>query len=109
MREVPGRPLPRRTFARVVGFDVACPNCGTVDCVRSASGLPWWKGTRQFDTWRSRWRCRSCRRVFAVGLAIWPVRRAGNRPRGGGRPVDTVPGRTHLLQLQEAYGLVRTQ
>jgi len=56
---------PRLTFARVLSFDLACPNCGTVDCVRSNSSLPWWKGTRQFNAWRSRWRCRACRRVYA--------------------------------------------
>jgi hypothetical protein len=48
--------------------------------------------------------------VFAVGLAIWPVRRAGNRPPyGDGRPVDTIPSRTHAEPLRELYGLVRAQ
>ena len=78
---------PRHTFARVVGFDVACPNCGAVDAVRSASGLPWWKGTKCFDWWRSRWRCRACRRVFAVGLVLWPTPRS---PRTSTRPFPPV-------------------
>jgi hypothetical protein len=104
-REVPGRTAPRRTFARVTGFDLACPNCGTVDCVRSPSGQPWWKGTRHFDGWRSRWRCRACRRVYAVGLALWPTRRAGNRPRAGGRPCDTIPSVAQAGQL----GFVQTK
>jgi hypothetical protein len=95
MPEISGHLLPRRTFARVVSFDLACPICGTADCVRSG-GLPWWKGTRQFNP-------------FAVGLAMWRVRRAGNHPRDGGRPNDTIPDRRQLLQLQEAYGLVRAQ
>ena len=34
-RSQPGR----RTFARLTAFDVACPNCGTVDCVSSLR--PW--------------------------------------------------------------------
>ena len=101
--------LPRHTFARVTGFDLACPNCGAVDAVRSPSGMPWWKGTRAFDGWRSRWRCRSCRRIFAIGLVVWPTRRAGNRPRAGGRPVDTVPTSVQGAQLAQVYGLVRTQ
>jgi hypothetical protein len=109
MRINPAPAPPRRTFARVVGFDLACPNCGAVDAVRSASGLPWWKGTKCFDWWRSRWRCRACRRVFAVGLVLWPTRRAGNRPRGGGQPVDTVPSTVQAGSLQLVYGLVRTQ
>jgi hypothetical protein len=108
MRMIPA-PAPRRTFARVVGFDLACPNCGAVDAVRPSSGLPWWKGTKCFDSWRSRWRCRSCRRVFAVGLVLWPTRRAGNRPRGGGQPVDTVPSTAEAGSLRLVYGLVRTQ
>ncbi len=97
------------TFARIVGFDLSCPNCGTVDCVRSASGLPWWKGTTHFDSWRSRWQCRACRRVYVVGLALWPARRAGNRPRPDGRPIDTIPDRAQVMQLREVHGLVRTQ
>jgi hypothetical protein len=105
----PSPPPPSRTFARLVSFDVACPNCGTVDCVRSASGQPWWKGTRGFDLWRSRWRCRACRRIYAVGLALWPVRRAGNRPRPDGRPVDTIPSYAQIEQLNELHGLVRAQ
>jgi hypothetical protein len=48
--------------------------------------------------------------VFAVGLAIWPVRRAGNRPRfGDGRPVDTIPTRAQIAELNELYGLTREQ
>ena len=55
----------RRTFARLTAFDVACPQCGTVDSVSCLR--PWWKRKANFDPWRSRWRCRVCRRVFAVG------------------------------------------
>ena len=113
-------PPPARTFARLVGFDLACPNCGAVDCVRSASGLPWWKGARRFDSWRSRWRCRACRRVFVVGLAIWPARRTGNAqqrpfdrplndPGRDSRPADTIPSRAQIEELNELHGLVRAQ
>ena len=108
MREFPGPP-PRRTFARVTAFDLACPNCGAVDCVRTASGLPWWKGTEHFNRVRSRWRCRACRRVYVVGLALWPARRSGNRPRGGAIPPDTIPNRAQREQLWLAYGFVRTK
>jgi hypothetical protein len=87
---------PRRTFARLTAFDVACPQCGTVDSVSSLR--PWWKRETNFDPWRSRWRCRRCRRVFAVGLALWPVSRAGNRPREA-RPADTIPTKQELLGL----------
>jgi hypothetical protein len=86
----------RRTFARLTAFDVACPQCGTVDTVSSLQ--PWWKRKTNFDPHRSRWRCRTCRRVFAVGLALWPVSRAGNRPREA-RPVDTIPTKQELLGL----------
>ena len=78
----------RRTFARLTAFDVACPQCGTIDSVSRLR--PWWKRKANFDPWRSRWRCRTCRRVFAVGLALWPVSRAGNRPREA-RPVRHDP------------------
>ena len=88
----------RRTFARLTAFDLACPNCGTVDCVSAVR--PWWRRKTNFDPWRSRWRCRSCRRVFAVGIALWPVSTAGNRPREG-RPVDTIPTKHELLGLQQ--------
>ena len=87
----------RRVFARLSAFDLACPQCGTVDSVSSLR--PWWKRKTNFDPWRSRWRCRACRRVFAVGLALWPVSRAGNRPREA-RPADTIPTKQELLGLQ---------
>jgi hypothetical protein len=91
------RPQPaRRTFARLTAFDVACPNCGTVDCVQR--GRLWWTRKTNFDPWRSRWRCRVCRRVFAVGVVLWPVSRAGNRPREA-RPADTIPTKQELLGL----------
>ena len=86
----------RRTFARLTAFDVACPQCGTVDSVSRLQ--PWWKRKTNFDPHRSRWRCRTCRRVFAVGVALWPVSRAGNRPREA-RPVDTIPTKQELLGL----------
>lgn len=88
---------PRRTFARLTAFDLACPRCGTVDSVSCLR--PWWKKKTNFDPWRSRWRCRVCRRVFAVGLALWPVSRAGNRPREA-RPADTIPTMQQLLGLK---------
>ena len=31
----------RRTFARLTTFELACPECGTIDCVISAR--PWWR------------------------------------------------------------------
>jgi hypothetical protein len=92
-----GREQGRRTFARVTGFDLSCPRCGVVDSVSSLR--PWWKRKSNFDPWRSRWRCRSCRRVFAVGVVLWPVSRAGNRPREA-RPADTIPTPQELLGLQ---------
>jgi hypothetical protein len=86
----------RRTFARVTSFDLACPVCCAIDSVSCLQ--PWWRRKANFDPWRSRWRCRRCRRVFAVGLALWPVRRAGNRPREA-RPADTIPTKQELLGL----------
>jgi hypothetical protein len=83
----------------VNGFDLECPHCGVVDCVHF--GRPWRKHQKHFDGWRHRWKCRACRRVFAVGLAIWPVRRAPS-PRGH-RPVDTIPTRSELHGLRLAY------
>jgi hypothetical protein len=61
---------------------------------------PWWKRKRNFDPWRSRWQCRVCRRVFAVGVVFWPVSKAGNRPYEA-RPVDTIPTPHELLGLQQ--------
>jgi hypothetical protein len=87
----------RRTFARLTAFDVACPRCGTVDSVSCLR--PWWKRKANFDPWRSRWRCRTCRRVFAVGVVLWPVSNAGGRPRES-RPADTIPTTQELLGLQ---------
>jgi hypothetical protein len=94
-RSQPGR----RIFARVSVFDLSCPSCGAVDSV--SSRRPWWKRKANFDPWRSRWRCRVCRRVFAVGVVLWPVSRAGNRPRED-RPVDTIPSKQELLGLHLA-------
>ena len=97
------RPQPcRRTFARLVAFDVACPQCGAVDSVNSVR--PWWKRKANFDFWRSRWRCRVCRRVFAMGVVLWPVTKAGNRPREA-RPSDTIPTRAELLGLLQVEAL----
>jgi hypothetical protein len=97
-------PGPRAVFARPIAFDLACPNCGTVDSV--GHGRPWWKRPDNFDRFMSRWECRSCRRVFAIGLAIWPVRRAGNRPHfSNRRPVDTIPNRERLEALRALRGL----
>jgi hypothetical protein len=98
-RAASSRRQPRRTFARLTAFDVACPTCGTVDCV--SAQRPWWKRKTNFDPWRSRWRCRTCRRVFAVGVALWPVTKAGGRPRER-RPADTIPTTPELLGLQLA-------
>ena len=98
LRYTSPQPQRRRTFARLTAFDVACPECGTVDCVKH--GRPWWKRKTNFNPWLSRWRCRSCRRVFAVGVVFWPVTRAGNRPRER-RPVDTIPTKRELYGLRE--------
>ena len=97
--ECSGSQPTRRTFARISAFDVACPRCGTIDSVTSLR--PWWKRKTNFDPWRSRWHCRCCRRVFAVGVVLWPASRAGNRPREA-RPPDTIPTRQELLGLQVA-------
>ena len=90
------RPTTRRTFARLTAFDVACPQCGAVDSVSCLR--PWWKRKANFDFWRSRWRCRICLRVFAMGVVLRPVSKAGNRPREA-RPSDTIPTRPELLGL----------
>ena len=39
MRMIPTPALPPRTFARVQGFDLACPNCGAIDAVKTTSVL----------------------------------------------------------------------
>jgi len=93
------QPQRRRFFARLTSFDLQCPECGEVDVVRHTP--PWWRRKKTFDGWRHRWRCRACRRVFAVGLAIWPVSRAPS-PRGH-RPFDTIPTRSELHGLRLAY------
>ena len=109
MPEAAARSLRRRVFARVLSFDLECPHCGTIDCVRATSRLPWLNASPRFHIVRSRWRCRACRRVYAVGLALWPVRRAGNRPRGDRRPLDTRPSLTQIMQMRQVLGLVRGQ
>ena len=102
-------PSRRRVFARVLSFDLECPHCGTIDCVRTRSRLPWLNASPRFHIFRSRWRCRACRRVYAVGLALWPASRAGNRPRGDRRPLDTRPSLTQIMQMRQVLGLVRGQ
>lgn len=101
--------VPSRTFARVLDFDVVCPQCGTIDCVRSRSRLPGWKARLRFNPITARWQCRACRRIYAVGLAVWPVRRTGNVPRDFGQPVDTVPNEFQRADLHELYGIVRAE
>src|SRR4029450_1699526 len=94
--ESASRTIGRRTFARLSAFDLACPRCGSVDSVSSLRH--WWTKKTNFDPPRSRWRCRVCRRVFALGIVCWPVSRAGNRPREA-RPSDTIPTKRELLGL----------
>jgi hypothetical protein len=52
---------------------------------------------------RSRWRCDACRCVYAVGLVISPVKRAGTvldtrslRRRGGPKIVGRMPRHSHI-------------
>src|SRR5262245_19799030 len=93
-------------YARVLAFNLQCPACGTVDAVRQVAGRrSRVKRQSHYDWLRSRWRCPSCRRWFAIGLAIWPVRRAGNRPQGGGWPVDTMPTGIQLAENLGLHGL----
>jgi hypothetical protein len=103
-------PLHRRyVFARPLAFDLECPTCGTVDVVRH--GRPWWRTRASaFNPITHRWRCRTCRQIFAVGLALWPVSRTGNRrPKGVGRPPDTRPSLNQISVLNELRGVVRKQ
>lgn len=95
-------------FARVLAFDVECPSCGTIAKVRGG-GRRW--RSPNFNPVTRRLACRSCRRLFAVGLAIWRVARTGNRP-GRGRqrqpaPMDCQPKPEQLAALRSDYGLVR--
>ena len=104
MSETPVGPLRRHVFARVLSFDVECPNCGAVDCVRTGRQL-----SPRFHPFRSRWRCRDCRRIYAVGLLLSPVRRAGNHRRNGGFPLDTRPTLRQLGEMRRVLGLLREQ
>ena len=72
---------------------------------------PDWYGSPspRFHIFRYRWRCRACRRVYTVGLVLWPATRAGNFPRGGGRPPDTFPSVLQCMQMREILGLIRQQ
>lgn len=107
MRPAP-KPVPRRyVFARPVAFDLECPRCGAVDVARRHH--PWWRRRENFNAVTRRWRCRTCRQIWAVGLALWPVRRTGNRQKGPVRPADVRPKPDQLPELRELYGIVRRQ
>jgi hypothetical protein len=89
-------------------FALECPDCGTVDLVRDG-GRRW--RSPNFNPVTRRWMCRHCRRLFAIGLAVWPVAHTGNRPRRGNRqppwPPDTQSKPEHWPALRQLYGAVR--
>jgi hypothetical protein len=108
----PPATLPRRSvFARPIAFDLECPFCGALDVVRGVRGGGRRWRSPNFNPMTRRWTCRHCRRLFAVGLAVWPVARTGNRPGRGTlrvtEPLDTRPKPEHRAPLRELYGLVR--
>ena len=107
MTQSPDASLPRATFARPVAFDLACPHCATVDSI--GRGRRPWKTSGHFNPVTSKWRCPTCRRSFVIGLAIWPVRRTGNRQRGVARPADARPTLEQMGELRQLYGVVRQQ
>lgn len=92
-------------FARPIAFDLECPNCGTLDAVRRGRP-PWREGSVNFNPLRSRWRCRACRHIFVIGLALWRVSRTGNQPpMGVARPADTVPTLEQMGALRQLLGV----
>jgi hypothetical protein len=95
----------RYVFARPVAFDLECPDCGTLDVVRAGRG----RWSANFNEITHRWMCRGCRRLWMIGLAVWPLRRTGNRQRGPARPLDVRPTDKQLLDLPQLYGVVRQQ
>ena len=97
----------RHVFARPISFDLECPHCGSVDSI-GRSRRPW-KTFGHYNPITSKWLCPTCRRLFKIGLAIWPVSRTGNRQRGIARSADTIPSERELQSLRQLSGIVRVQ
>lgn len=93
-------PAGRRTFAHVLTLDLACPHCGTV--YGAPYGRP--KSAAHHARHRSpvygynpvtgRFTCRTCERVYLVGVLFWRV-----SPRAK-RPADTVPTSPEAVALR---------
>jgi hypothetical protein len=95
-------------FARATAFSLECPYCGAVDVVRGSGGRRW--RSPNFNPVTRRWQCRQCRRLCAIGLAVWPVAPTGNHLRREARglgPLDADPKPGQVKRLRELHGIVR--
>ena len=89
-----------RFFARVHGFDAACPACGHLMRAGQAQGE---KGV--YTPRISQARCPSCERRFIVGLLLWPIAVGGGQPgRRPTRPADQLPGPRERLAYRTQGG-----
>lgn len=87
-------------YARVAAFSLECPSCGAVDTIRTG-GRRW--RSANFNPLTCRWFCRSCRRLFAVGLAVWPVAPTGNRSQRWAMPLDCQPKPDQFSALRQLH------
>lgn len=112
MPHVPTAPAGVRFWARLDSFHCECPACGQVLIARRESRRQIPKIKRrsiQYDPIASRLTCPACRRVFGVGLLLWPLR-AGGRSSMHKIPADHKPTRRQLRQLaQYSYGIWTTE
>lgn len=86
-----------RFFARVRGFELACPRCGELSIIGEGKK----DSKRVFDRSKSIWHCRYCSLHLAIGIVAWPVR---NGPTG--MPEDQVPTYREAMKLRELFGLL---
>lgn len=113
MPHVPKSPDGTRFFARVDRFHCECPACGTMIVAHKDGRLgvehSAYKRRRatQYNPIAAQLTCPGCRRVFGVGLILWPLQRGGRRATV---PADHQPTRRELRALAgQAYGIWATE
>lgn len=104
MPHAPATPPGTRLFARLDRFHCECPQCGTLLIAskdpKKASGYRavGHRAATQYNPLTSRLTCSNCRRVWGVGLVLWPVRQGRS---SSTIPEDHRPTRKQLAQLRQ--------
>ena len=89
-----------RAYGHVRAFDAACPACGAVASISTATGrvstTPRGARSAKYEDLTSTWTCRRCARQWYVGVLLVAV----GRSTGGARPADHIPTVEEAAQLR---------